>query len=237
MKSRKTTRKTSRKTSRKITRKPSKKGGVKILSLATLGLGLSALGTACGDRQIMTACAGNTCRSPVAEHLIGNTLDNVAVFSRGVNVRTPGASMAPYSDNFAKAYCDYGDLECLKGVETHQSKAFECGEIEQRIANHDNTLQIIPMDDSVAEKIHIGLETCALTPAQRGRIKVGLDCASGVCKKTSAQVKDPFFDKGTPKEREAYKTMEEQISDMISDEFKVCLLKGSKPYEQELDEF
>jgi len=202
-----------------------RKGGMKVGTLATGALLLSSLGTACGSKHIMTACAGNTCRSPVAEKQIQSVLGSDydgKIVSRGVNVRQPGAPMAPYSGKFSMGYCDYGDVGCIEDVESHHSTPFECGEIESMAKNPTDTVQIIPMDDAVADNINARLDSCNFKPEIRGRVNVGLDCNNGVCGKKSANVPDPFFKRGTPAEKGAYVEMQDQIRNVVSNEFKTC---------------
>lgn len=202
-----------------------KRGGMKLGALATGALLLSSVGKACGNKNIMTACAGNTCRSPVAEKQLQNLLGpgyEGKIVSRGVNVRQPGAPMAPYSGKFAQQYCDYGDSDCINDVESHHSTPFECGEIESMVDNPTDTVQIIPMDDAVADSINAKLDSCNLSPEVRKKVNVGLNCNDGVCETKSANVPDPFFKRGTPQEKQAYVEMENQINDVISKEFQIC---------------
>jgi ribosomal 50S subunit-recycling heat shock protein len=135
----------------------------------------------------------------------------------------PGAPMAPKSKTFAASYCNYGDVKCLEGVDSHHSTQFECEEILDLIQkNGSDTVQIIPMDDLVATQINAALKKCSLTHAQKRRISVGLDCQDGVCKKLSAEIPDPFFDRGTPNEVPAYNKMEKMVSDVLKTEFNNC---------------
>jgi protein-tyrosine-phosphatase len=214
----------------KKNRKTLKKNGGGFYNLLNLlagsGLVLTLIGQACGKINIMTACAGNTCRSPVGEFYIKTLLGEKEgigqITSRGVSVRAPDSPMAPYSQIFSKQIC--GDnSECIKEVEAHKSQSFKCEDIIRLIDGPDTQLRIIPMDDITANKILDTLNKCNLTPEERKKIVVGLDCdMSGTCNKKSAEIPDPFFQKGTPYEHASYTNMVDTLSKKLDNEFNKC---------------
>jgi protein-tyrosine-phosphatase len=205
-------------------KKYSKKAGMNLKNFIAPVL-LSQIGQACGNKNIMTACAGNTCRSPLAQeqlkHLLGTDYEGL-VTSRGLTIRNPGAPMAPYTEQFAQEYCKYGDLKCIEDIKSHKSTPLECDEIKGLISKDDDTLQIIPMDSMVANNIKQKLDTCNLTPEQRMKINVGLDCNNGVCNETDANVPDPFFDRGTDREKASYEQMQKRVAEVLEKEFNKC---------------
>jgi protein-tyrosine-phosphatase len=207
-------------------RKTKKKahGLLKFLRMLRTGLILNFLGTACGKTHIMTACAGNTCRSPVGEFYIKSILgdnEDVNIFSRGVNVRQMNSTMAPYSNYFAKEICGNNE-KCKRGVDEHRSTPFSCEEIMTLIEEPDAILRIIPMDETTSQKIFDALRICNLTQSQRNKIIVGLDCNSGVCKRTSGEVPDPFFQQKTPYEHASYVNMVKSVRAALSNDFERC---------------
>ena len=178
----------------------------------------------CGTKYYMTACAGNTCRSPQAEYKINSLLDgksDSAVFSRGTKVRIPNTEMAPLSAQIANDLCN-GNETCEKKVKAHASKSVNCKEIKD-IISQGHTLQIIPMDDMVADQISSLLhDTCEFDSSELSKINVGLECKDNVCKHKSAGIPDPFFLKDTPFKSQAYANTSQIMSDVIENEFQKC---------------
>jgi len=227
----KNTLKNPKKTFKKHTKtlKTHKKGGglfnfVNLISKA--GLVLTLLGSACGKTHIMTACAGNTCRSPVGEFytksILGNQEGIGDILSRGVSVREANSPMAPYSSYFAKEICGNNE-DCKKEVDEHKSKSFSCEEILSLIEEPGAILRIIPMDNTTSDKIFDILSKCGLTPEQQKKIIVGLNCDSkGVCERKSAEIPDPFFQRKTPYEHASYVNMVDAVKLALSNDLKTC---------------
>lgn len=196
----------------KTHKKTHKKGGMK-KALTAIAIGLSLLGSiVSGDNKyIMAVCAGNTCRSTMAQEKLINSLgqEDYEIFSRGVSVRSPGASMAPFSEALGKALCK-NDLECQQRVEQHSSTQFDCDEVVKILrSNPLATFNIIPMDDNVADAIASLMSKCDMTPEEKSRVTVG------VCGEKSAQVPDPFKYKGTEYEQQAYDEAHTQIDTVV----------------------
>lgn len=202
------------------------RGLLKLLrSLLKAGILVNLIGTTCGKTHIMTACAGNTCRSPVGEFYVKSILEGREdignIFSRGVSVRQENSAMAPYSNYFAKKIC--GDNEsCKRSVEEHKSKSFKCEEIISLIQEPGAILRIIPMDETTYQKIINNLDRCNLTSEERNKIIVGLDCDDGICKKNSGQVPDPFFQQKTPYEHASYVNMVKAVKNALLNDIETC---------------
>ena len=201
-------------------KKTHKKGGVKSLR-SLINSGILLLGsivshaTAGGDKYIMAVCAGNTCRSTMAQEQLIKILgtENYNIFSRGVSVRNPGAPMAPLSEAFSVATCK-GDQECITRVKEHRSIQFDCQEVVNILrSNPLATFLLIPMDDNVADSIEKLMLTCDMTAEERTRVSVGF------CDAKSAEVQDPFFDKGKPTEGNAYSNAASKIYHSFYDAF------------------
>jgi protein-tyrosine-phosphatase len=200
-------------------KKTQKKGGVKDL-IKILLLGSIAMSVESGDNEyinkyIMAVCAGNTCRSTMAQEQLIKILgtENYNIFSRGVAVRNPGAAMAPLSEAFSVATCE-GDQACITRVKEHISTQFDCEEVVKILrANLNATFLIIPMDDNVADSIEKLMSLCDMTDAERSRVSVGF------CDEKSANVQDPFFDKNQPTEGNAYSNAANQIYHSFYDVF------------------
>ena len=188
-------------------KKTHKKGGMFKRALAALTTGFLLLGstilpsaTAGGDKYIIAVCAGNTCRSTMAQEQLISILgtESYNIFSRGVNVRASGSAMAPLSEAFSIATCE-GDQECITRVKEHRSTQFDCQEVVKILrANSLATFLIIPMDDDVADSIEKLLTLCDMTAEERSRVSVGF------CDAKSANIQDPFWDKNQPTEGNAY---------------------------------
>jgi protein-tyrosine-phosphatase len=185
-------------------KKTQKKGGVKGLKsalLAASSIGLLGAAKTQTDNYIMAVCAGNTCRSTMAQEALISILGNTdyEIFSRGVTVgERLGKPMAPLSEAVSIETCK-GDQECITRVKAHESTQFDCNEVLKILrANLKATIEIIPMDDTVADKIKMLMDVCELSPQEKSRIKIGF------CDEKSAKIPDPFFDKGTPREGQAY---------------------------------
>lgn len=189
------------------------------------GILVNLIGTACGKTHIMTACAGNTCRSPVGEFYVKSIMRNQTdigdIFSRGVSVRQANSSMAPYSNYFAKEICGNNEI-CKREVDEHKSKSLNCEEIISLIKDPDAILRIIPMDETTYHKILNILDGCSLTRKQRNKIIVGLDCNNGICKRNSGEVPDPFFQQKTPYEHSSYVNMVQTVKSALANDFETC---------------
>ncbi len=192
-------------------RKTRKIGGNRFL------IWLSLLGLV-GGKIIMTACAGNTCRSPYAEFVLKEEYGFSNTISRAVNSRNPGAPMAPLSAAASKELCK-GDEQCMARVDAHKSTSFTCDEVKEIIESSADVLKIIPMDDKVADKIAEVLEDCDITSKDRSRIELGLGCHDGVCDRKSAAIPDPFFDRGTEREQKSYEEMTKMVQEKMGKEF------------------
>jgi protein-tyrosine-phosphatase len=158
---------------------------------------------------IIAVCAGNTCRSPIAEYIFKMLLKKSYnyIFSRGVNVRIPNSEMAPYSKYFATQTCN-GDLRCIKDVSEHKSTPFSIQEIIALLqSNPLATVKIVAMDDDVSSNV-VGqlhtyfnnIEDKKIIKGFESRIKIGY----GNGNETSVKAPDPYWDRNTPKERESY---------------------------------
>ena len=90
------------------------------------------------------------------------------------------------------------------------------------IKEPDSFLRILPMDETTYQKIMDNLDRCNLTPKERNKIIVGLDCAHGICKKTSGEVPDPFFQQKTPYEHASYVNMVTAVKTALSKDFETC---------------
>jgi protein-tyrosine-phosphatase len=183
---------------------------------------LLKLVTVCGKMHIMTACSGNTCRSPIGEFYIKSILFQTShIFSRGVNVRQENSSMAPYSNYFAKEICGNNE-HCKREVDEHKSKPVRCEEIISIVKVPNAILRIIPMDETTYHKIFAILNSCILTHKQRNKIIVGLDCDNGICKRNNGEVPDPFFQQKTPYEHSAYVNMVQIVKLTLVNDFETC---------------
>jgi protein-tyrosine-phosphatase len=196
------------------------KGGVKGLR-KFISAGILLLGSIVmrvvggGNEYIMAVCAGNTCRSTMAQEQLIQILgqENYTIFSRGVSVRNPGAAMAPLSEAFSVATCE-GDQQCITRVKEHVSTQFDCQEVVNILrSNPLATFLLIPMDDNVADSIEKLLSLCDMTAEERSRVSVGF------CDKKSANIQDPFFDKGKPTEGNAYSNAADKIYHSFYDAF------------------
>ena len=171
--------------------------------LAVILLNLIAVSNS--KKYYMTACAGNTCRSPMAEAYLKDLVsDPNSVSSFGINVRVPNSPMAHLTEKIALDICN-GNEECIIGVKNHKSKPFDLTLVNNILNDPENTLQIIPMDSKTANGVKELLRTSGLSDDKLLRITVGANCdANGVCKYESAEAPDPFFARGTRFEKEAY---------------------------------
>ena len=193
-------------------KKTQKKGGVKglrgLISAGILLLGSIVMRVAGGGNEyIMAVCAGNTCRSTMAQEQLIKILgtENYNIFSRGVAVRNPGAPMAPLSEAFSVATCE-GDQGCITRVKEHRSTQFDCEEVVNILrSNPLATFLLIPMDDNVADSIEKLMSSCDMTAEERSRVSVGF------CDEKSANIQDPFFDKNQPTEGNAYSNAANKI--------------------------
>ncbi len=179
---------------------------------------LTLVGVSIGKKYYMTACAGNTCRSPMAEAYLKDLVsDPNSVSSFGVNVRVPNSPMAPLTEKIALDICN-GNEECIIGVKNHKSKPFDLTLVNNILNDPENTLQIIPMDSKTANGVKEILRTSGLNDDKLLRITVGANCDSnGVCEYESAEAPDPFFTRGTPFEPEAYYNTSQQLLKFIPD--------------------
>ena len=177
---------------------------------------LTLVGVSSGKKYYMTACAGNTCRSPMAEAYLKDLVsDPNSVSSFGVNVRVPNSPMAPLTEKIALDICN-GNEECIIGVKNHKSKPFDLTLVNNILNDPENTLQIIPMDSKTANGVKELLRTSGLTDDKLLRITVGANCDSnGVCEYESAEAPDPFFARLTPFETEAYYNTSRDLSKFI----------------------
>jgi protein-tyrosine-phosphatase len=171
-----------------------------------------------GKHYYMTACAGNTCRSPQAEYMIKSLVDDPdLVSSFGVNVRAPGSSMAPLTKQIATDLCE-DDETCMENVNNHKSKPFDYALVKHILEDPNNTLQILPMDDKTADSIFVILQNYDFDKSELSRIHVGADCSpNGECQIKSAKAPDPFFDKGTFRESGSYANTSAILSDFVED--------------------
>ncbi len=169
-----------------------------------------------GKHYYMTACAGNTCRSPQAEYMIKTLVDDPGLVSSfGVNVRAQGSSMAPLTKQIATDLCE-DDETCIESVNNHKSKPFDYALVKHILEDPRNTLQILPMDDKTADSIFDILQNYDFDQSELSRIHVGVDCNSnGKCDIKSAQAPDPFFDKNTGREAGSYANTSSILSDFI----------------------
>jgi len=190
-----------KKTIKKRKRRGGGPGQSALLALILLNL----IAVSNGKKYYMTACAGNTCRSPMAEAYLKDLVsDPNVVSSFGVNVRAPGSSMAPLTEKIALDVCN-GNEECIIGVKNHKSKPFDLTLVNNILNDPENTLQIIPMDSKTANGVKDLLRTSGLTDEQLSRINVGANCdINGACEYESAEAPDPFFARGTQFEQQAY---------------------------------
>ena len=202
----------------KKTRKHKIKGGSGNL-FQIMGIFFILFAVANGTHYYMTACAGNTCRSPMAEKIIQSLIsDPNLVSSFGINVRTPNSSMAPFTEKIASDLCN-NNPDCLKRVENHKSQQLDTSLVHNILDNPENTLQIIPMDDKTADGVIDLLQKSGLSLKQLSRITVGINCdVNGVCEHKSANAPDPFYDKGTNMEATSYKKTYDILSDVIENE-------------------
>ena len=193
------------------------RGKTRKIGVSRFLIWLSILGLV-GGKIVMTACAGNTCRSPYAEFVLKENYGLSNTISRAVNSRNPGAPMAPLSAAASKELCR-GDEQCMARVDAHKSTSFTCDEVKEIIESSADVLKIIPMDDKVADKIAEVLEDCDISSKDRSRIEVGLGCHDGVCDRKSAEIPDPFFDRGTDRERKSYHDMTAMVQQQLHNEF------------------
>jgi protein-tyrosine-phosphatase len=203
----------------KKTRKRTKRrGGGQGQSTLLAVILLTLVGVSIGKKYYMTACAGNTCRSPMAAgYLKGLVSDPNSVSSFGINVRVPNSPMAPLTEKIALDICN-GNEECVIGVKNHKSKPFDLTLVNNILNDPENTLQIIPMDSKTANGVKELLQTSGLSDDELSRITVGANCdANGVCEYESAEAPDPFFARGTPYEPKAYYNTSQQLSKFIPD--------------------
>lgn len=192
-----------------------RRGGGPNQSLA-LTIMLSLLGVA-NSKYYMTACAGNTCRSPVAETMIKRMIsDPTTVTSFGVNVRAKGSKMADLSEQMSLDLC-HDDLECRTSVKDHKSQSFNPTLVHNILKDPIATIQIIPMDDKTSDAVKDLLKMYDFSEGELKRITVGITCdaTTNVCENKSANVPDPFFAKGTHFETGAYGNMSTVLSDFL----------------------
>ena len=203
-----------KKTRKRINRRGGGQGQSTLLAVILLTL----VGVSIGKKYYMTACAGNTCRSPMAEAYLKDLVsDPNTVSSFGINIRVPNSPMAPLTEKIALDICN-GNEECIIGVKNHKSKPFDLTLVNNILNDPENTLQIIPMDSKTANGVKELLQTSGLSHDKLSRITVGANCdANGVCEYESAEVTDPFFARGTPSESKAYYNTSQQISKFIPD--------------------
>ena len=177
---------------------------------------LTLVGVSSGKKYYMTACAGNTCRSPMAEAYLKDLVsDPNSVSSFGINVRVPNSPMAPLTEKIALDICN-GNEECIIGVKNHKSKSFDLTLVNNILNDPENTLQIIPMDSKTANGVKELLRTSGLNDDKLLRITVGANCDSnGVCEYESAEAPDPFFTRGTQFEPKAYYNTSSQLLNFI----------------------
>ena len=191
-----------------------------------------------GKQYYMTACAGNTCRSPQAEYMLKSLVDDPDVVSSfGVNVRAPGSSMAPLTKQIATDLCE-DDETCIESVNNHKSKPFDYALVKHILEDPNNTLQILPMDDKTADNIFNILQNYDFDKSELSRIHVGADChPNGECTIKSAKAPDPFFDKGTWREPASYANTSSTLSDFIENRVITktpARAKEWKPYKNEI---
>jgi protein-tyrosine-phosphatase len=177
---------------------------------------LTLVGVSNGKKYFMTACAGNTCRSPMAEAYLKDLVsDPNTVSSFGVNVRVPNSPMAPLTEKIALDICK-GNEECIIDVKNHKSKSFDLTLVNNILNDPENTLQIIPMDSKTANGVKDLLRTSGLNDDKLSRITVGANCdTNGVCEYESAEAPDPFFARGTRFENKAYYNTSKGLSEFI----------------------
>jgi len=194
-------------------KKTQKKGGVKKLFAMILALGGYAISeSGDGDDYKIPVCAGNTCRSTIAEKTLEILLDNdYKIMSRGATVGDrKGSPMAPLSEYVGMNLCK-GNTECETKVKAHESTQFDCNEIVNILRSNLNaTVEIIPMDDKVEGNINELMEKCKLSVEEKSRLKIGF------CDKKSPNIYDPFFVKGTDKEGRAYADTANKIYEEFS---------------------
>jgi protein-tyrosine-phosphatase len=178
-----------------------------------------ALANSNGKHYYMTACAGNTCRSPQAEYMIKSLVDDPnLVSSFGVNVRAPGSSMAPLTKQIATDLCQDNET-CIESVNDHKSKQFDYALVKHILENPNNTLQILPMDDKTADSVFDILQKYDFDDSELSRIHVGADCnKNGECSIKSANAPDPYFDKGTWREPGSYANASSTIANFIENQ-------------------
>ena len=182
-------------------KKTQKKGGVKkfLTALISLALGGFAISES-GNNYKIPVCAGNTCRSTLAETTLETLLDDgYTIMSRGATVGDrKGSPMAPLSEYVGMNLCK-GNTECATKVKAHESTQFDCNEIVNILRTNLNaTVEIIPMDNKVEANINILMDKCELSVEEKSRLKIGF------CDKKSPNIYDPYFVKGTDKEGRAY---------------------------------
>ena len=201
---------------KKTIKKRKRRGGGPGQSTLLAVILLNLIAVSNGKKYYMTACAGNTCRSTMAEAYLKDLVsDPNVVSSFGVNVRAPNSPMAPLTEKIALDICN-GNNECIIGVKNHKSKPFDPILVNNILRDPENTLQIIPMDSKTANGVKELLRTSGLNDDKLLRITVGANCDSnGVCEYESAEAPDPFFTRGTQFEPKAYYNTSSQLLNFI----------------------
>lgn len=198
-----------RKKSKKINKTRKRGGGIGTSALSAILFSLFVVSDS--KHYYMTACAGNTCRSPMAAEMLKTVVPRDQVSSFGVNVRAPGSQMAPLTEQIALDLCNY-DTVCVNNVKNHKSQSFDPIMVHTILEDPENTLQIIPMDDKTANGVYDLLKRNNFTDDELVRIKVG------VGEHISANAPDPFFAKGTHFEVGAYGNTSSILSDFVKNE-------------------
>jgi hypothetical protein len=99
-------------------------------------------------------------------------------------------------------------------VKEHRSTQFDCEEVVNILrSNPLATFLLIPMDNNVADSIEKLMSLCDMTAEERSRVSVGF------CDEKSANIQDPFFDKGKPTEGNAYSNAANKIYHSFYDAF------------------
>ena len=205
----KTMRKLKRNKKNKRTKRIINGGGVDFIKKTAMIM-FTLLGVVNSTRFVMTACAGNTCRSPMAAEYAKLYVDPTTVSSFGVNVRAEGSPMAPLTEEISLGLCKNNE-DCINSVKNHKSQPFNVTLVKEMLNIPENTLQIIPMDDKTYDECKIILKNSGLTEREFDKITVGAKCETGWCK--SANAPDPFFFRNTPNENRAY----EETSGILSE--------------------
>lgn len=192
-------------------------------SVAVVGLLFLGSFVQCGDIYKVPVCAGNTCRSTMFQEGL-KSYGKKDIFSRGVTTRNPGAPMAPLSEQMSIELCN-GDQDCVDRVKSHKSTQFNCSEIVNILRTNKNAfVQLMPMDESVYKTLNQMIAECSdLTPEERTRVIIGINCDKHSCELNHADVPDPYkYQNNVTLAGPAYASTANTIRDMVSLDLQQC---------------